>query len=77
MVCAFTKLPVSMFWIAMVTVKAVFAVAMLSKFFGNVNLAEGMAVVAGIWPIGAGLQDPVLTCAPFVRGWLVVAQKLM
>lgn len=40
-------LPVSMFAMAIVIVKAVFA-AMVSPFAGLTNLAEGMAVVAGI-----------------------------
>ena len=46
-------------------------------FVGKVNLQDGMAVVAGIWPIGAGLQEPVLICSPLVMGCFVVAQKLI
>lgn len=46
-------------------------------FLGLVNLQEGIAVVAGIDPIGAGLQDPPLTWAPLVIVCLVLAQKLM
>ena len=51
--------------------------AMSCKFLGLVNLLEGIAVVAGICPIGAGLQDPPLTWAPLVMVCPVVAQKLM
>jgi len=48
------------------------------KFFGDLNLQDGIAVVAGITPIGAGLHDPVLICWPFVIGKFgTVAQKLM
>jgi hypothetical protein len=65
-----------MFWIAMVMVNAVLA-AMSCMFVGLVNLQEGIAVVAGICPIGAGLQDPPLTCRPLVRVCPVVAQKLI
>lgn len=37
-----------------------------------------MFVVAAMIPIGAGLQEPVLICCPFVIGLLgTVAQKLM
>jgi len=42
-------------------VNAVFA-AMVSPFFGFVNLADGIAVEAAMTPIGAVLQEPVVTC---------------
>jgi len=48
-------------------VNAVFA-AMVSPFLGLVNLAEGMLDEAGMIPIGAVLQEPVVICLPFVRG---------
>lgn len=44
---------------------------------GNTNFEEGMAPVAGMDPMGAGLQDPVRICSPLVRGWSTVRQKLM
>lgn len=73
---AFTKKPVCKFEMAMTTVNAVFA-AMVSMFLGFWNLADGIKVFAGIWPMIAGLQDPVLICRPLVIGWFVVRQKLM
>jgi len=60
----------------MTTVNGVFA-AMVSMFLGFWNFAEGIKVFAGIWPMTAGLQDPVLICRPLVIGWFVVRQKLM
>ena len=60
----------------MVMVNAVLA-AMFCMFVGLVNLLEGIAVVAGICPIGAGLQDPPLTWRPLVMVCPVVAQKLI
>jgi hypothetical protein len=66
-----------MFLAPIVTVKAVFA-AIVSPFVGDWNLVEGIAAVDGIWPMGMGLQDPVVVCRPFVIGVLgrVRAQKL-
>jgi hypothetical protein len=61
---------------AMIIVNAVSA-AMLSKFFGNSNLLEGMLSTLGILPIGVGLQDPVVICLPPVRGRSNLAQSLM
>lgn len=72
----FTKKPVFRFLIAICTVKFVFA-WIVSRFFGKTNFADGIAVVAGIRPMGAPLHEPVLICVPFVRGRFDVAQKLM
>lgn len=52
--------PVTIFWMAMVIVKAVLA-ARSSPFLGTVNLDEGILVEAGMSPIGAGLHDPPAT----------------
>ena len=42
------------------------------------NLDEGMLEVEAITPIGAGLQEAVLICLPFVRGRSgTVRQKLI
>jgi len=71
-----TKFPVSSWLTAICTVNAVLA-GTVPKFFGVINFADGIAVVAGICPMGAGLHDPVLICVPLVIGWLVVAQKLI
>lgn len=71
-----TKLPVSTLLIAIEMVKVVFD-EMESPFFGLTNFEDGMLVVAAIIPIGAGLQDPVLICWPFVMGLSTVRQKLM
>lgn len=62
---------------AIVMVNAVFAL-IVPKFGGNTNFAEGMFVVEGMVPIGAGLQEPVVICLPLVIGRLgKVRQKLM
>ena len=51
---------------------------MTSRFLGNMNLDEGMLEVEAITPIGAGLQEAVLICLPFVRGRSgTVRQKLI
>jgi hypothetical protein len=50
-----------MFAMFMVIVKAWLA-GMSCMFTGFENLDDGIAVVAGIEPIGAGLHDPPLTC---------------
>ena len=71
-----TKLPVSRLLMAMEMVKAWFAL-IVSVFFGNVNLEDGMFDVDAMTPIGAGLQEPVVICWPFVMGLLTVKQKLM
>lgn len=71
-----TKKPVCKFWIAITMVKAWLA-GTVPKFAGNWNFEDGISVVAGICPMGAGLHDPVLICWPLVMGWFVVAQKLM
>jgi len=71
-----TKLPVSKLLTAKVMVKFVLA-GIVSPFLGLVNLQDGWAVLAGIEPIGTGLQLPPVTCSPFVIGWLTDAQKLM
>ena len=47
------------------------------KFVGLTNLAEGIADVDAITPMGAALHEPVLICVPFVSGRFVVEQKLM
>jgi hypothetical protein len=67
-----------MFLSAMLMLNGTFA-GMVSKFLGNVNLADGMAFTAGIRPMGTGLQDPVVIWTPLVRGvpGRVRAQKLM
>lgn len=51
---------------------------MVPKFGGLTNLEEGMLSTEGMTPIGAGLQDPVVICLPFVMGRFgTVKQKLM
>ena len=72
--CAFVKKPVSMFWTAIVAVKALFA-GTVEKFFGKVNFDEGILLCGMISPIGTGLHEPVLICCPFVM--VCPAQKLM
>lgn len=48
------------------------------KFVGNENFDEGMLSTEGMVPIGAGLQEPVVICLPFVMGSLgTVRQKLI
>ena len=70
-------MPVLRCEIAIWMVKSWFA-GMVAPFLGKTNLAEGMFVVAAMMPIGAGLQEPVVICWPFVIGRLgTVAQKLM
>lgn len=50
----------------------------MPRFFGKVNLDEGMLSVEGITPIGAGLHEPVAICLPLVMLRLgTVRQKLM
>jgi len=50
----------------------------VSPFLGKENLAEGMLLLDGITPMGAGLHEPVAICFPFVIGRLdTVKQKLM
>lgn len=50
----------------------------VAPFVGKTNFDEGMLVVAAMIPIGAGLQEPVVICLPFVIGRLgTVKQKLM
>ena len=50
----------------------------MSRFFGNVNLDDGILSNEAMTPIGAGLQDPVSLCVPLVMGRLgTVRQKLM
>lgn len=44
---------------------------------GKTNFDEGILVLAGMAPIGAGLHEPSTTCAPLVKGRLTVLQKLM
>ena len=58
------------------TVKLVFA-ATVPVFFGKRNFEDGIAALDGMEPIGAGLHEPPVTWAPFVRGRLTVLQKLM
>ena len=59
-----------------VIVNAVFSSIEASPFVGKVNLAEGMLLLEGISPTGAGLQEPVVIC--LVMGRLgTVKQKLM
>lgn len=50
---------------AIVMVNVVSA-AIVSPFFGLVNLHEGALAWAMIWPIGVGLHDPPVT---LIRGW--------
>lgn len=47
------------------------------KFVGLTNLELGMLSVPAMTPIIAVLHDPPATCAPFVRGLLIVRQKFM
>jgi hypothetical protein len=50
----------------------------VSPFLGTVNLDDGMLLVEGMTPMGAGLHEPVRICFPSVIGRLgTVAQKLM
>ena len=59
-------------------VNGVFSMSEVSPFLGKVNLAEGILVLAGITPMGAGLQEPVAICFPLVMGRLgTVKQKLI
>lgn len=53
--------------------------AIVAPFVGKLNLAEGIWSTDGIRPMGAGLHEPEVTCAPLVRGvsGRVRAQKLM
>ena len=54
------------------------AAAISWPFTGLTNLDDGMFVVAAMTPIGAGLQEPVLICCPFVIGKFgTVRQKLI
>jgi hypothetical protein len=62
--------------IAIVILNGVFAWT-ASKFLGLTNFDEGMLVEGAMIPIGAGLQEPPLTCWPFVRGMSTVRQKLI
>lgn len=71
---ALTKLPVSRLLMFIWMMNAVFDLT-LPPFVGNTNLDEGMTVWAAIWPMGAGLQEPVVICWPLVMVW--PAQKLM
>jgi hypothetical protein len=48
---------------------------MVSKLAGLWNLDEGMAVTAGMLPMGIGLQEPVVIWRPLVMVW--PEQKLM
>ena len=51
---------------------------MTARLAGVTNLALGMLEAEGIAPIGAGLQEPFLSCWPLVMGRSgSVAQKLM
>ena len=52
---ALTKFPVLMFLICIVMVNGLFS-AKFCKFKGFVNLDEGILLVPGIWPMGAGLH---------------------
>jgi len=61
---------------AIETVNGVLA-ATVPKLGGEMNLDEGMFLEDAIMPIGAGLQEPVLICLPFVIGKLTVAQMFM
>jgi len=47
------------------------------KLGGFTNFADGMFVLEGIRPIGAGLHDPVVICRPLVKGCVDSAQKLI
>lgn len=69
-------LPTSRLCTATDTVKGVLA-EILPKFVGNMNFDELMLSLDGMLPIGAGLHEPPASCRPFVRGWFVVAQKLI
>ena len=70
------KWPVSMCLVAILISNVVFA-WIASKFFGVTNFEEGMLVEGAITPIGAGLQEPLKICWPFVRGRSTVRQKLI
>ena len=61
---------------AILIVKLWFA-GRVSRFFGDTNLLDGMLFTLAITPIGAALHEPCLTCCPFVKGNLTVAQKFM
>jgi hypothetical protein len=68
----------STFFSTILSVKFWFAV-MVSRFFGKVNLDDGIFAVLGMSPIGAPLQEPEVICCPFVSGVAgrVFAQKLI
>ena len=71
------KAPVWKLATANLMVNEVFSLR-VSPFLGVMNFAEGMLSLEGMTPIGAGLQDPVAICFPFVIGKLgTVKQKLM
>jgi len=70
------KFPVSKFLIASLMVNKVLA-ATVPPLGGNTNFDEGIWVLAGMAPIGAGLHEPPMACVPSVRGRLTVLQKLM
>jgi hypothetical protein len=65
------------FFMAIWMVNCVLAL-IVSPFFGETNFEEGILFSAGITPIGAGLQEPVVICFPSVIGRLgTVRQKFM
>jgi hypothetical protein len=49
--------------------------AMVSRLVGLWNLDDGMSFTEGMFPIGMGLQEPVVICRPLVMVW--PAQKFM
>jgi hypothetical protein len=52
--------------------------AIVEEVRGNRNRVAGMLALAMIAPMGVGLQEPVRTCWPFVKGTVGVrAQWLM
>lgn len=70
--------PVSNLDTAIVMVKGSFSTKESSPLGGKTNLADGMLSTDGMTPMGAGLQDPVWICFPFVIGRFgTVRQKLM
>jgi len=71
---AFVNVPSWMPCVLSVMLKDVLA-GMVSKLAGLWNLDDGMAVTAGMLPMGIGLQEPVVIWRPLVMVW--PAQKFM
>ena len=65
-------------FLTFITISNEVSALIVPKFDGELNLPEGMLLDEGMMPIGALLQEPVVTCWPLVRGRLGKrAQKLI